>query len=49
MPETQFSDIVRWQVWPKVGVQFDRIPQQSVAQISEFLESLKAPYITSAV
>jgi len=34
--------VVRWKLWPRVGVQFDGISTQTTAQLSQFLESLKA-------
>ena len=45
LPDTEkalVDVIVRWKLWPRVGVQFDGISPQTTAQLSLFLESLKA-------
>jgi len=45
LPDTEkamVDVIVRWKFWPRVGVQFDGISPQTTAQLSLFLESLKA-------
>ena len=31
--------IVRWQVWPKIGVQFERLSDGARRQISQFLQA----------
>jgi c-di-GMP-binding flagellar brake protein YcgR len=33
------TPIVRWRVWPKLGVQFDKIGESSRNQIARFLQS----------
>jgi c-di-GMP-binding flagellar brake protein YcgR len=33
------TPIVRWRVWPKLGVQFDKIGESSRSQIARFLQS----------
>jgi PilZ domain len=33
--------IVRWQLWPRVGVQFEGISSEASASISKLLESLR--------
>jgi PilZ domain-containing protein len=35
----QVTPIVRWRVWPKLGVQFDKIGENSRNQIARFLQS----------
>jgi hypothetical protein len=45
LPDTEEASvdvIVRWKLWPRVGVQFDGISPETTAQLSLFLESLKA-------
>ena len=45
LPDTEkalVDVIVRWKLWPRVGVQFDGISPQTTAQLSLFLESLQA-------
>jgi len=37
--DVKVTPIVRWRVWPKVGVQFDKIGGDSRNQIARFLES----------
>jgi len=32
--------IVRWQLWPRVGVEFDKLSPETMAKISQFLASL---------
>ena len=32
--------IIRWQFWPRIGVQFDQLSWDAAAQISQLLESL---------
>jgi hypothetical protein len=31
--------IVRWQLWPRIGVQFDQLSADAASQISELLET----------
>ena len=33
------TPVVRWRVWPKLGVQFDKIGETSRNQIARFLQS----------
>jgi hypothetical protein len=33
--------VVRWKLWPRVGVQFDGVPSKAAAQIEGLLESLR--------
>jgi c-di-GMP-binding flagellar brake protein YcgR len=33
------TPIVRWRVWPKLGVQFDKIGESSRSRIARFLQS----------
>ncbi len=34
--------IVRWQLWPRIGVQFDNLSANAASQISQSLETLKS-------
>jgi len=43
---TQVNLIVRWQLWPRVGVQFDGISHDANAKISQLLRSLKASLVS---
>jgi hypothetical protein len=33
--------IVRWQFWPRIGVQFEKLSPDAASQISKLIESLK--------
>lgn len=37
----EVDTVVRWQLWPRVGVQFLAISRESSASISKFFESLR--------
>jgi len=43
---TNVNVIVRWQFWPRVGVQFDGISHEAAAKISQLLRSLKASLVS---
>ena len=43
---TNVNVIVRWQLWPRVGVQFDGISHDAAAKISQLLRSLKASLVS---
>jgi hypothetical protein len=43
---TRVNVIVRWQLWPRVGVQFDGISHDAAAKISQLLRSLKASLVS---
>jgi hypothetical protein len=34
--------VVRWQFWPRIGVQFDNLSANAASQISQSLETLKS-------
>ena len=31
--------VIRWQVWPKIGVEFDQLSEDARRQISQFLQA----------
>ena len=37
--DVRVNPIVRWRVWPKVGVQFDKIGEDARNQIARFLQN----------
>jgi hypothetical protein len=39
---TVINVIVRWKLWPRVGVEFDRISSTAAAQIANLLESARS-------
>ena len=43
---TNVNVVVRWQLWPRVGVQFDGISHDATAKISQLLRSLKASMVS---
>jgi len=43
---TNVNVIVRWQLWPRIGVQFDSISHDAAAKISQLLRSLKASLVS---
>lgn len=36
------SLIIRWQLWPRLGVEFDNLSPDAAWQISELLETLNS-------
>jgi hypothetical protein len=36
--------IVRWQFWPRIGVQFDGLTRDAAGQISELIETLQSNF-----
>ena len=38
----QVNVVVRWQFWPRIGVQFDNLSPDAASRISRLLETLKA-------
>ena len=34
--------VVRWQMWPRIGVEFDNLSPDTASKISELLETLKS-------
>ena len=38
--------IVRWQLWPRLGVQFDNLSLDAASQISQLIETLECPVLS---
>jgi hypothetical protein len=40
--KAQVNVVARWQIWPRIGVQFDNLSPDAASRISRLLETLKA-------
>jgi len=43
---TNLNLVVRWQLWPRIGVQFDGLSHEATAKISQLLRALKASLVS---
>jgi|SRR6266404_3450134 len=44
--KTNLNVVVRWQLWPRIGVQFDGLSHEATAKLSQLLRALKASLVS---